>query len=455
MSDVPLTLGGRWLHDVREREQQAATIAHLTNELQGLQLAYQHDLERVAAHQQAYKSLEAELEQTMSERDQWHAAYSQVMQARAEREQLVEAMQTQMQTLESTTRAEELNASAAAKASALLQKEKELLTKKLNDARTELEELYQKLAVTTDQLTTQNDTNASLSASLHAMTRSRDTKETQVIALLKEKQRLFRIVTDLRSTIKVAGGSVRSHDDSSFSNLAATSGKLGALSLHDLEDVVSSEVSSAQNSSRRSTSRGRPSHINGVTNLIQHTLDGTIDRPKWASAQSPPASARRSMRSSRGDLSTAGELDALATKGAIANLSFNAAASAPASARRAASAQRHSAASSVTASAVATPRTNALTPRRNVRPPSASSSAHDASSSLAHSHRSDTSAAAPAPAPVSEAVARAAAAIPSDDDDDETTAAPSTTESRPVAAANKNLILRLKRQVRGAGGGRT
>ena len=326
MSDITLSLGGKWLHETAEREKQGQMIAHLTNQLEGLRVAYSEDLEKVAKHKDVIVKLQDEVDKAEAEREEWKAAYNGIINKRIERDHLVEDMLEQLQTLESTTRNEELRASEATKKATLLEKEKDLAFNKIDKMKKELDEVYSRLAQTNDELATQRETSNSLATNLQGMTRSRDSKEVQVVSLLKEKNRLFRLVTDLRSTIKVAGGAInRSHD-------ATMTASKGAASIGELEDTVSSEVNEARTQRRGSnTPRGETSStststststtknrtpVNGVGNMINSTLDGTIDRPKWAS--SVPSLKLKTSNRPR-DITSPAELDKIALDSSMAS----------------------------------------------------------------------------------------------------------------------------------------
>lgn len=46
MTDISLSLGGKWLQQSMEREQQAQVIAHLTNQLEGLKSGHRGEGQR-------------------------------------------------------------------------------------------------------------------------------------------------------------------------------------------------------------------------------------------------------------------------------------------------------------------------------------------------------------------------------------------------------------------------
>jgi predicted nucleic acid-binding Zn-ribbon protein len=314
MSDpsVTLSLGGRWLHQSAEREKQGQLIANLTNQLEGLRAAYQEDLQQVAENKKLLLTMQAALDKVEAERDEWKAAYNGVVNKRIERDHLVEDLVSKMTTLELTTRQEEISAAEALRRSTMLQKEKELLHTKVDKLKAELDETYTKLAAANDRVASHDEEVASLNQALATMTRSRDTKEHQVVSLLKEKARLFRLVTDLRSTM----GVVQKSDPTKQGILSSSSSSKGGDS-----SFSTSDLSASVGSSSRSRSRTRPPSASGVTgtgNRINATLAGIIDRPRWHST-APSIADKTAPTSAKKPMTSQEQLDEMASAGSVAS----------------------------------------------------------------------------------------------------------------------------------------
>jgi len=324
-ADVSLSLGGRWKTASEERERQAQVIAHLSNQLEGLQRAYARDVEQVQASHELVMRMQAEVDAAVAERDQWKSAYASVADQRRERDQLVEQLMTQLRTLEETTRTEEVRAEEEARRAKLLAHEKALLSDKLAKASKELEELYARLAATNEALQSESDARSGLQCTVESMETWRASKESQVATLVKEKQRLFRLVTELRASIKDTRtvGARLEHEIAVAS--AANAKSAQAEQQPQAQSQASSRQPSAPSSARKRPSTAAPSSTSStlsqsrsrrqsVTALpgtpfhIGAALSNTQDRPAFNTLARPQPQASRQQR-----------LDAQAFAGAINN----------------------------------------------------------------------------------------------------------------------------------------
>lgn len=275
--------------------------------------AYAADVEQVSATKTLLDKMQRAMDAMEAERNEWKDAYNDVKEKRMQRDELVEKLMEQLRTLESTTRAEELRASEEARRAALLQKEKELVLEKLSRTSSDLDAAYTRLASVNDELSAQRETAEGLDHTVQSLTAWRSAKDNQVAALVREKTRLFRLVADLRSTIRGAGGALAK----------ATAAEEAA---EEAAAVAAAAVSpsggsvAAASAHKRSASKSRPSTARDVHALIAGTLSGTLDRPAWSGRRS--ATARSSSGAAVPPLSTPEALDRLSFEGHLASLAL-------------------------------------------------------------------------------------------------------------------------------------
>lgn len=236
----------------------------------------------------------------------------------------------QLRTLESTTRAEELRASEEARRAALLEKEKELALEKLSRTSSDLDAAYTRLAAVNDELSAQRETAEGLDHTVQSLTAWRSAKDNQVAALVREKTRLFRLVADLRSTIRGAGGALAKA--TAAEEAAEEAAAAVAAAVVSPSGASGAAATSSAAAHKRSASKSRPSTATktarDVNALIAGTLSGTLDRPAWSGRRS--ATARSSSGAAVPPLSTPEQLDRLSFEGQLASLALRSGGSASA-----------------------------------------------------------------------------------------------------------------------------
>lgn len=75
MSEVTLSVGGRWRAADAERDKLLRIIAHLNNEVAGLKTAYTQDIELVNAHKAKINEAEDRIVFHIAQRDEWQKKY--------------------------------------------------------------------------------------------------------------------------------------------------------------------------------------------------------------------------------------------------------------------------------------------------------------------------------------------------------------------------------------------
>lgn len=84
MSEVTLSLGGKWNQAAAEREKQQQIIAHLTNQLEGLKQQYQEDIYIIQHNKQLLQQATAEVETEKQKVEEWRKKYEEEAQRRKE-----------------------------------------------------------------------------------------------------------------------------------------------------------------------------------------------------------------------------------------------------------------------------------------------------------------------------------------------------------------------------------
>ena len=276
-------------------------------------------MEQVEATKIVMEKMQAQMDIMAAERDEWRDAYRGVADKRKERDLLVENLMEQLRTLESTTRDEEVRASHAHGHLSLLQKEKELLMERNRKQKAELDEAYTRLAFTTDEMQTARDEQQALERTVQQLSAWRAAKDTQVASLVQEKTRLFRLVTDLRSTIKAGPGGNAAAAAASLNGSAANADNDLSISTGSRTARRSSASSTAalpHSSSARALSSSRGS---SAASLIASALSGTGERPTWStlSGDGGESRRRRNVGPAGAPISSAERLDQLSLQGSV------------------------------------------------------------------------------------------------------------------------------------------
>jgi hypothetical protein len=242
-------------------------------------------------------------------------AYGEVSEQRAQRDQMVEQLMSQLRTLEETARQEEERAEAETRRAARLEKEKALAQEKLRGVKDELDTAYTRLAATNDQLAEESEAHAGLTHTVQSLAAWRAAKDAQVATLVKEKTRLFRLVTDLRSTLKTAKAGQTSDDQLSSPPLSPARSSASA-----------PRPASAVRASRAS-----------IGHMIGATLAGTHGRPAWSAHRrlsDAPGVLGKTTGAAAVPLSHPSTLDSMAFNGSVTNLALRSASARTSPSRR-------------------------------------------------------------------------------------------------------------------------